>query len=141
MQSFHFLTIARRLLRRFSISSEDLEALVSYQYAVDDLASNVGETVLAAIVEVGQLCVIHAQKVKHRRMKIVDTDAILHGFITNLIRLAITHAAFDASAGHPRHETIWIVIAPAIALRNGHPAKLATPDDQRAVPQATAFQI
>src|SRR5262249_31963072 len=50
-------------------------------------------------------------------------------------------ATLDAPAGHPHSETERVVIASVAALAHRRPAKLAAPDHQRAVEQATPLQV
>src|SRR4051794_15608890 len=49
--------------------------------------------------------------------------------------------AFDSAARHPHRERVRMVVAPVFALRKRRTAKLAAPDNERAVEQATRFQV
>src|SRR6185369_13902238 len=96
----------------------------------NDFAGNIGQAILPAVMEISEFLVIHAEEMKHRRVQIVDAHAVLHGLIADFIRLAITRATLDSCARHPRHESIRVVVASAIALGDGHPAKFTAPDHQ-----------
>ena len=114
---------------------------VSGQNLLNDFARHIGEAVTAAVVEVGQPFVIHPEQVEHRGVQVVDADAVHHGLVADLIGLAVARAALDARAGHPGHETVRVMIAAAVALRDRHAAELAAPDHQRAVHQAAPLQV
>src|SRR5438094_309843 len=101
---------------------------------MNDLACHVGQSITPAVMEEGKLFMIHAEEVKHGGMKVMNAHSVLHRFVANFVRLAITRPALDSRARHPGHESVRIMIAPAIALRDGHAAELTAPNHQRAVP-------
>src|SRR5262249_43117752 len=101
---------------------------------MDDFTCHIGQAIAPAIVEISQFLVVDAEEVQHGGMKIVDTHAILDGFVANFVRLSVTAASVDPSACHPGHESLGVMIATAVALGDWHAAKLAAPDHQGAVP-------
>src|SRR5437867_1795705 len=79
-------------------------------------------------------------------MQIVDMNAILHGAKTELIRCANGLAAANSAARQPGGETIRIVVAPSglvgiTAISDWRAAKLASPNNERALEQPARFQI
>src|SRR5688572_19546847 len=86
-----------------------LEAASSSQDFLNHLAGDIRESIAPAVVEVSQLPVVHAEKMKHRRVQVVNTHTIHDGLVANLIRLAVTRAAFETGAGHPGHEAIGVM--------------------------------
>ena len=94
--------------------------------------------IAAAVVEVGQSFVVDAQQVQHGGVQVVDGDAVDDGLVADLVGLAVADAALDARAGHPGQEAVRVVVAAAVALRDGHAAELAAPDHQRGVPSSRA---
>src|SRR5262245_38605951 len=94
-----------RKVRRFieKVDRRLQPAQASDEDFFNDLAGDVRKPVLPAIVEVGQPFMVHAEEVEHGSMQVVHAGAILDGFITDFIGLAITGAAFDSGACHPGH--------------------------------------
>src|SRR5438874_4987764 len=110
----------------------------SAQDVGDDVAINVGQTLVAALVEVGQFLVVQAETVQDGRVNVVNVGLLLDGLEAEIVGRAVTHAALDAASGQPHRETIRIVVAArlALAFAEGHSPELAAPDDERAVEQA-----
>src|SRR5262249_39338679 len=73
----------------------------------------------------------------------LDVAAVSDGEVAELVGLAMADAALDAAAGHPHREAVGIVIAAGAGgvLGGRLPAKLAAPDDDRLIQQATALQV
>ena len=59
------------------------------------MARNVREAEVAALEEVGQLGVVHAEEVEHRRVQVVDVERVLRGGVAQLVRGAVADAALD----------------------------------------------
>ena len=108
---------------------------------VEDLASDVGESVAAAIVEVGELLVVETEQVEHRGMEVMDGAAVDGGLEADLVKLAVGGASLDAGAGHEHAETVRVVVSATVALGNGHAAELTAPDDECGVDEAGALEV
>jgi len=78
---------------------------------VNDVATDVGETEVAAAVPVGQFLVIDSQLVQDRRMEIVDVYAILDGFETKFVGAAMRDAALESAARQQHRVTLAVVVA------------------------------
>ena len=75
---------------------------------------HVGQAEAAALVEIRQAFVIHAEQAQHRGVEIVDVDAALRDVVAEIVRLAIDQAGLHAATGHPRGETARMMVAPVI---------------------------
>ncbi len=107
----------------------------------DDRAGDVGQAVLAAVVEVGEAGVFEAEEVEDRGVQVVDVHAVGFGAEADGVGGAEEGAPLDAAAGEPGGEAVGVVVAAGAALGHGHAAELAAPDDEGAVEQAAAFQV
>src|SRR5262245_19066316 len=70
---------------------------------------------VAAVVQVGQLQVVEAQGMEHRRMDVVHVDGALDGAQAELVGRADGLPAANAAARHPDGEPPRVVVA-AVAL-------------------------
>src|SRR5262245_15537054 len=68
----------------------------SRQNVLDDLATNAGESIIEALVEVRQPRMIQAHQVQNRGMKVRDMTALLHRIEAEFVGGADRLAAFDA---------------------------------------------
>ena len=100
---------------------------------LDHPAMDVGEGFLATLMEVGQVFVVDTHKVKDRRVDVVNMSLVDNCLESELIRFTVTHSAFHTTAGHPHAEPVRVVVAARgiLAFAERHPAKLASPYDQR----------
>jgi hypothetical protein len=108
----------------------------------DDVAVIIRQPEIPTVVAVRQLLVIETKQRQDRGVQIVNVHAIDLSAITELIRLAITRAAFYSTAGHPAAETAAVMIAArrCFASINGdRPTEFATPDNERGIEQTTLF--
>ena len=81
------------------------------QDRLDDLAVDVGEPVVAALVTICQLLVIDAQLMQDGGLQVVDMDGILGDIDAVIVGLAVAHAATDPSASHPVAEAVGMVVS------------------------------
>src|SRR5262249_54722194 len=99
------------------------------QDPLDDLAGDVGEAVIPALVLVGQPLVVDAEQVEDRGMEVVDVDAVGRDAVAEGVRRAEGDARLDPTAGRPDGETPRMVIAAVVgggqlALAVVRPAEL-----------------
>ena len=102
---------------------------------------HVGEAKVAAAETVGQLLVIEAQQMEHRRVEIINLALVLDGEVTDLVRGAVGGAAFHAAAGEPQAEAERIVVASVAALRERRAPELAAEDDECLVEKSALLEI
>ena len=75
-------------------------------------------------------------------MQITHVHRVLHGIEAEIIRFAVSDAAFDAAAGHPHAEGVGVVIAPiGAALDHRSSSEFATPNDEGVVKQASLLEV
>src|SRR5258708_3170601 len=88
--------------RRFIQASERIG---SRQNGLDDLRRKlVGQPLFQSVAVEDQVAIVHAEQVKHGGMKIVHADAVLYGFVPEVIGRPVSDAGFDAASGHPQTE-------------------------------------
>ena len=114
----------------------------------DDFSADIRQPEVAALIMIGQLAVIESQQVKDRRLKVVDMDGSIDGIETDLVGRAHGLTGADAAAGHPDCEGVDMVIAADRAplplgrhLHHVASSELTAPDHQRAIQQATSFEV
>ena len=83
-------------------------------------------------------------------VQIVEMDAVVDGFESEIVGGAVDVAAFDAAAGHPHGETVVVVVAafaePLVGAGRGQfdgrcAAEFAAPQDEGFVEQTALFQV
>src|ERR1051325_4963128 len=78
-------------------------------------------------------------------MQVVDVDLVLNRSSAEFIRRAIDRSAAHATTGQHGCKRFAVVIAPrvvvAVAVAHGFAAKLAAPDDQRAVEEIPFLEV
>ena len=80
----------------------------------DDMAGDIGQAIVTAVVAVGELFVIEPEHVEDGGVEVVDVDLILSDADAAVVGGAVDGATFDAGAGHPVSEGVRVVIAPGI---------------------------
>ena len=128
--------------RCFIVRSLSIE-LGSGQHRLDNLACDIRQPKIAAIVAIGQSFVIDAEQVQDGRVQVVDADSIDHGLEADFIRLTMVDAAANAGAGEPGGERVRIVVAARLGvfLRQRQPTEFTSPDDQRRIEKSAALQV
>ena len=89
---------------------------VSRQQFVENIPSNIGQSVLAAVVGVGEAFVVDAHDVQHRGVQVVDGDGVDDRLVADVVGFAETGPSFDARSGHPGDEALGVVVAAVFAL-------------------------
>ncbi len=113
---------------------------------MNDVAVNIGQTKIAALIPVGQALVIDAEQMQYRRLQIVNVNGIRDDVVAELVGLAMRVSAFNPRTGQQISEATGMMIAaPArarqLALRETGAAELAAPDDQRVLEQAALLEV
>jgi hypothetical protein len=101
------------------------------EHIANDIACDVGQTLIAAVVSNSQSSVIRAQQMQDRRVKVIDADSLVDGFHPEFIGGADGLTAANSAAGQPHCVAVRIVVATFAALRKRRSAELAAPYDQR----------
>src|SRR5437763_10613311 len=83
----------------------------SGEHGVDDLAVNVGQAALDAVVVKGEPLVIEAEQVQQGGVQVVDAGRPLGRLVADLVGRPVMVAALQAAAGHPDGEDELMVVA------------------------------
>ena len=78
---------------------------------------HVGQPEVAALELVGELGVVDAQKVKDRRVQVVDFHGVAGDVVREVVGLAVSDSRLDAAAGEPDGEAAGVVVAAVIGGR------------------------
>src|SRR4051794_38853743 len=118
------------------------------QQLLQDLARHVGEAEVPALVPIGQPLVIETEAVQDGGVQVMDMDLVLDNVKSEVIGPADPLTALNPPAGHPHAErepmmvsALAVLLAGLAVLDHGSAAKLAPPDDERAVEQPALFQV
>src|SRR5260370_12250464 len=82
--------------------------------ALDDFASDIGETKITAAVPISQPLMVEAQQRQDRRVQIMDMHFVLHGRGPELVGGSINAPAPYAAAGQARCKALAVMVAPTI---------------------------
>ena len=118
-----------------------LHTLRSGDYVVRNLPVDVGQAEVAAGELVGQSFMIQPQKVEHRRVQIMDVHPVLDRVPAKLVRSTVSDATAYATSREPHRKTKGMMIPAVLSFSRRCPPKLAAPDHQRIVEQATGFEV
>ena len=102
----------------------------------NDMAVNVGQTIVAAGMAISESLVVEAHQVQDRRVQVVNVDLVLDGVPAESSVAPCTMPAADAAAGHPHRESERMVLAAVGSLGRRSAAEFSAPDDERVVEQA-----
>lgn len=109
---------------------------------VDHLAVDVGQPEIAALESEGQLRVVEAEKVHHRRVEVVDVDAVLGDVEAEFVALAHDEPLFHAASGEPHGERVRVMVAAIFAaLDHRCTSEFATPNDECIFEQTALFEV
>src|SRR5262245_49840268 len=82
----------------------------------DDVAVDVGQPALDAVVVDAQPLVVEAEEVQNGRVEVVDCRDVFDCLVAELVGRTVAEWDFDAGAGEPDGEALRVVVA---ALRAG----------------------
>src|SRR5271154_4890194 len=111
------------------------------QHTVDNGAAEVGELLIAPVIQEPQAVLVKAEKLQDGRMKITHRVARAHASEAHFIGFPNDSARLNATARKPHGKAVRIVIASVAALRHGEASELRAPDYQRRVEQSALLQI
>ena len=104
----------------------------------DDVAVDVSQAVVAALVFEGEAGVVDAEEVEDRGVEIVDVDGVGGDVVGEVVGLAEGEAGFYSRAGEKDGEAAGVVVAAVVfgcerALAINRAAEFAAPDDEGVV--------
>ena len=108
------------------------------QYFSDDLAMDIGQAEIAALMSECQPLVIDAQAMQDGSVKVVDVNRVLLHVVAEVVGFAEHDTGLDTAARHPLGVTAWVMVSAVVgfcesALAVNRASELATPNDQRVV--------
>ena len=108
-----------------------------------DVPRNIRQSKIPPRIAIGELLMIEAEQVQHRRVEVVDMYLLIHRRKPKFVGRSMHVAAAHAAAGQPHAEAVMIVIAAAELRQLGHrrAAELAAPHHQRGFQQAALLQV
>ena len=101
----------------------------------------VGESVVAAVVGVGEAPVVEAEGMQEGGLEVVDRDHVLHGPVSELVGRAVGITGLESASGQPQREAVAVVVAAVGPLRDREPAELAGPEDDGRVEQPALLEV
>src|SRR5580698_9885974 len=90
----------------------------SSKNAFDNLAVDIGQAKIPALVTINQFVVLKPEAMQNGRVLIVNMDRVGHDVVTVLIGFAVSKAGLDPASGHPDGEAPSVMIAPIVVLFN-----------------------
>ena len=104
-----------------------------------DFAVDVGEAKVATGVAEGKFFVVQAKQVQDGGVEVVHVEFVFNGLISPFVGGAVGIAGTNAAAGQPNGESLRIVIAPVVVLREGSASEFAAPPDEGVLEQSPRF--
>lgn len=80
----------------------------------DMLWFHAGQTLLQALETVGKAFVVNAKAVQQSSVQIIHMTRLVNDVVTEVIRLPIDHATFNAATSHPHAKAARMMIATII---------------------------
>ena len=106
-----------------------------------DIASEIGQLLIASIVQIPELVLVETHQPEYRRVKVAHGEAVAYGTDAKLIGLADYLSSPEPTSGKPHRETVRVVIASIAPLRHGQPTKFAAPNHESGIEKPTLFQV
>ena len=112
----------------------------------DDVAVDIGEPEVAALVAVGEALVLNSHEVEESRMEVVHMHRFLDDIVAIVVGFSVADAGLRATTGEPHRETTWMVIAAVVllgedALAVGGAAEFPAPDDKCVIKHSEALEV
>lgn len=104
-----------------------------------DFAVDVGEAKVAAGVAEGEFFVVQAEQVEDGGVEVVHVEFVFNGLISPFVGGAVGMAGSDAAAGQPNGESLRIVVAAVVVLREGSASEFAAPPDEGVLKKTSRF--
>jgi len=116
---------------------------------MNDVAVDVSEAAIDAVLADGELLVIDAHEVEDGGVEVVDGDGVLGGVVAVVVGGAVVVTGPGAATAHPHCEAMGIVIAAVIAAAHlsveefaaGGAAELASAQDESVFQEAAGLEV
>ncbi len=122
---------------------DDIE--LSCEDGIDNLAVDVGQSILTALIPERESRVVNAAQVKDRRLHIMNMDWVFGNVPSKIVGRSVHVASLDASTGQPPTEGFAEVIAPGrfrgVSLPEGSTSEFTAPYNQCIFQHSAFFQV
>src|SRR5262245_13429684 len=99
----------------------------SRQDSLDDVAVDVRQAAVDAVVTERQLLMVYAEQVQHGRVDVIAVSGSRRSSERPFVAFTERNAALDAAAGEPGRERERVVVAAPIPLAARHSAEFGRP--------------
>ena len=120
----------------------------SCQDLLDDMGLfDAGQAEIKAGVAIGKFPMVETHEVQHRRMDVVDMDAVFDGTVAEFVSRSIRETPFDAAAREPHRKAVMVVITTSRVastdgdLDGGSATEFTAADHKRLVEQSAPSEI
>lgn len=108
---------------------------------MDDVAVDVGEAAVDAVLTDRELLMIDAHEVENGGVEVVAVGGAFGSLEGEVVALTIRGSGLDSGAGHPSDEGAAVVITAVGSLGEGGAAEFGGPDEEGVFEEATLFKI
>ena len=108
---------------------------------MNDMAVDIGESIIAASVAVSQTFVIQPERMQDRGVEVGHGDFVFGDVVSEFVGLSVSGPASDSPASHPDTERVWMMIPAIVSLGCGRPSELGGEHNQGILQQASRFEI
>jgi hypothetical protein len=113
---------------------------------LDDVSSDVGEPVVAALVAEGEAFVVDTHGMEESGVEVVHVNGIADDIVAEFVGFPVDEAFLEATASHPHGEAAGVVIASEVVLADvalavGRATEFAAPDDEGFVEEAALLEV
>ena len=108
---------------------------------MDDVAVDVGEAAVDAVLTDRELLMIDAHEVENGGVEVVAVGGAFGSLEGEVVALTIRGSGLDSGAGHPGDEGAAVVITAVRSLSEGGTAEFGGPDEEGVFEEATLFKI
>ena len=112
----------------------------------DNLAVDVREAEISALVAEHEPFVVDPQALQDGRIEIVNVNRVLQHVVAEIVGLTVNDTGLDSTTRHPLGVTPWMVVASVVALGQSTlaincSAEFTTPNHQRVVEHPPLLEI
>ena len=106
---------------------------------MNDVAVDISEAAVDAVLTDGEAFVIDAHEVEDGGVEVVEVDGFVFGVVAVVVGRAVNGAWFDTAASHEHGEAVWIVVAAVFTLGGWSASEFAAPKNEGFVEKAALF--
>src|ERR1700733_11845067 len=88
----------------------------SVDQIVDNVACQVGQSIVASTIVIGELGVVDAELIKNCRVDVVDMRGLFDRLPAEIVCGTVSKPLLEAAPCEPHRESVWIVIPTVVRL-------------------------